>query len=70
LPLWYLLIIPFGTFCLLLWYILMTLLNLLVVPLVHSGFPFGTFYLPLWCLLVFHLVPSSFPFGTYCRSLW
>jgi hypothetical protein len=61
---------PFGTFCLPLWYILITLLNLLVAPLVPSGFPFGTFCLSLWYLLIALWYLLVVLIGTFCLSRW
>jgi hypothetical protein len=61
---------PFRTFWLSLWYILITLLNLLLAPLVPSGFQFGTFCLSLWYLLIAIWYLLVVLFGTFCLSRW
>ena len=35
-----------------------------------SDYPFGVFWLPLWCLLITPLVSSDYPFGVFWLPLW
>ena len=44
--------------------------SLFILWFTTSDYPFGTFWLPLWYLLITPLVPSDYPFGIFWLPLW